>query len=119
VQKDCIHILQLCHVFNQKEAKDMTKTATLLHPTLSVHAQARSAQRAISKAQIQQVVAEGRVIHKQGLRFHYLPKCVRASGQKSLDGLVVVSSASDGVIVSCYRNKKAIHRIKQKSKYLK
>jgi hypothetical protein len=78
------------------------------------------AQRGLCQETIQLVLKYGRVIHKQGLKFFYITKRM-AQGDPELaqaTDLMVVVGRDFSTIVTCYRNPKAIKRVKRKPKRL-
>lgn len=72
----------------------MTRTTTQ-QPTLSQHSKIRLQQRGIHQKEVQTVLDFGRVIYKQGLKFHHLPKAIiRNKGLEvgaSLSSLIVIT----------------------------
>jgi hypothetical protein len=87
----------------------------------SRHSLKRLSQRGISKSIVQMVVANGNVIFKQGLKFYYVTKKqMKYFGpaiQKELNNLVVIMSL-DNTVITCYKNRNAVKRVKHKSKRL-
>lgn len=89
---------------------------------LSRHSKTRICQRGICPEAVLKVIAQGEIIHKQGLKFHFIPK------RKSMDwtpkdrdlvkDLIVITNLSRNEVVTCYKNPKAIHQIKKKPKRL-
>ncbi|WP_100629765.1 DUF4258 domain-containing protein [Algoriphagus formosus] len=90
--------------------------------TYSRHSKIRLQQRGIHQEEIQAVLRYGRVIHRQGMKFHYLPKSkskslgIQDPGQ--LSKLMVVTVNGTPLVVTCYKHESAIHRVKKKSKRL-
>ncbi|EIM72428.1 hypothetical protein A3SI_19775 [Nitritalea halalkaliphila LW7] len=86
----------------------------------SLHAQVRKQQRGIRASDIQTVVDWGKCIYKQGIRFFYLPKSlIRERGLSCSDGLsdlIVVLAGKDREMITCYKNPKALRRVKKKPK---
>jgi hypothetical protein len=88
---------------------------------LSNHCQLRIAQRGISVKAIKHVLTYGDIIYRQGLKFHYMPKskCKKLEIDKSLvKDLMVITNSNKTEIVTCYKNPKAVHQVKKKSKRL-
>lgn len=89
---------------------------------LSVHGRVRQQQRGIRLEDILSVLTYGKVIHKQGLKFHHLPKAVvRSKGlncDTGISNLIVITDGFQKEVVTCYKSTKALQRIKKKSKYL-
>jgi hypothetical protein len=87
----------------------------------SNHCKLRIAQRGISKEAIITVLDFGEIIHKQGLKFHYLPKakCKKLEIPENLvKDLMVITNSNKTEVVTCYKNPKAVHQVKKKSKRL-
>lgn len=89
---------------------------------LSHHGEIRKQQRGIKDEEIDTVLHWGRCIHKQGLRFHYLPKSTirdrSLAYDDSLSNLIVITDGKGIEIITCYKSDKGVHRIKKKSKRL-
>ena len=99
------------------------RTATQnLEIRFSLHGKARLSQRGIKEGAVLNVIQFGEIIHKQGLKFHYLPKSKgKALGQKDLEetrDLLVITNQSRTEVITCYKNPKAVHEVKKKSKRL-
>ncbi len=88
----------------------------------TAHSKKRASQRGIRNPWIEMVLKDGEVIHKQGLKFHYMTskslKYHNPALQERLKNLVVVASATDNAVITCYKNHDAISHIKHKSKRL-
>jgi len=86
------------------------------------HAHSRMSQRGISKDAIQACSRYGEVIHRQGLRFLYVPKrkldLLEPGLKDKVKDLVIVLDKEIDTLLTCYRNNKAPHRIKKKPKRL-
>jgi hypothetical protein len=97
-------------------------TTTIQQPKLSQHSKIRLQQRGIHQEEVQTVLHFGKVIHKQGLKFHYLPKAViRTKGldhDARLSSLIVITDRSGREVITCYKSDRGVHRIKKKSKRL-
>ena len=86
------------------------------------HAQNRCQQRAISAWDVDQVLNFGNAIHKQGMRFMFIPKkdirtFYQPDKQSSLEDLMILV-AQDGAIITAYRNNDAVKNVKRKTKRL-
>lgn len=88
----------------------------------SLHSKARLSQRGIKEEAVVKVIHYGEIIHKQGLKFHYLPKSKsKFLGKKELEDtrdLLVITNQNRTEIITCYKNPKAVHEVKKKSKRL-
>ena len=88
----------------------------------SSHAACRAARRNVRRDGVAYVLAYGRVYHRTGARFHFLgARDLPAEDRRDpwaarLVGTVVVV-ASDGEIITTYRNRRAPRRIARKLKY--
>lgn len=88
---------------------------------LSSHCTSRISQRGISDEAIRLVISHGDIIHKQGLKFHFLTKsrCNRLDLPVDLvRDLMVITNLDRTEVVTCYKNPNAIHEVKKKSKRL-
>jgi hypothetical protein len=90
---------------------------------LSIHAQKRCQQRAIPEWAITKVLQLGEVIYKQGLTFHYLTRrdildVIDPSMQERLFNLVVIRD-KNGEIITAYRHKEGVKKVKRKEKRLR
>ena len=88
----------------------------------SQHGMLRMHQRGIALSTVELVIRYGKVIHKQGLTFHYIPRAVQKSlsktEQEAVNNLVVITGSEGSCLVSCYKNEKALIRIRKKTKWL-
>ena len=88
----------------------------------SKHADIRVSQRGVSKRTIRTLVRNGDVIRKQGLRYYYMTNNELKYFDKELQGemrnLVVLMAGDSDTVITCYKNEKALKRIKLKSKRL-
>lgn len=88
----------------------------------SIHGKARLSQRGIKELAVLKVIQYGEIIYKQGLKFHYLPKSKsKVLGQKELEDtrdLLVITNQNRTEVITCYKNPKAVHEVKKKSKRL-
>ncbi len=86
------------------------------------HARRRGARRNIAPDAVDYVVAYGRMIQRTGVTFYFLgwrdipPDDRRASWATRLEGTIVLV-ASDGEIITVYRNRRGLHTIRRKMKY--
>lgn len=89
----------------------------------SKHGKVRLDQRGISQSAVQSVIQMGTTLHRQSLMFIYVPKTklktLGAKMQASVSNLIVVTNSDKTEVITCYKNEKAIHRIKKKSKRLR
>lgn len=88
---------------------------------MSSHCNSRISQRGISDEAVRVVVSYGDIIHKQGLKFHFLTKsrCNKLDIPVELvRDLMVITNLDRTEVVTCYKNPKAIHEVKKKSKRL-
>lgn len=88
---------------------------------LSSHCSSRISQRGISDEAIGLVISYGDIIHKQGLKFHFLTKSRCNKLDLPIDlvrDLMVITNLDRTEVVTCYKNPKAIHEVKKKSKRL-
>lgn len=89
---------------------------------MTQHGSIRKQQRGIKDIEIETVLSLGKIIHKQGLKFFYVPKSLILStdliSDLSLSRLIVVTDLNQTEIITCYKHEKAIHKIKKKSKRL-
>ncbi|RZS97152.1 DUF4258 domain-containing protein [Cecembia calidifontis] len=86
------------------------------------HARCRASQRGISIISVATVIQYGKVIHKQGLKFIFIPKTqmekFSPDEQKALQKLLVITDKQYKEVVTCYRSDKGLKRIRKKSKRL-
>ena len=86
------------------------------------HAKKRAGQRGTALSLVAHVLEVQRCIHRQGYRFYYLTeKDLRyhpPALQDRLRNLVVVMDAWKDVVVTLYKNRQALTRIKKKPKRL-
>lgn len=106
------------HIIHKKDYAYQTQHVQPNHLVHSFHSSKRADQRGVSDEVLRLVISYGKVIRKQGLEF-YLGTTKNFPGnidhrllEKSSDVVVVVSGSE---ILTCYRNSKAIKRIKKKS----
>jgi hypothetical protein len=101
----------------------MKSTITQFQPKPSYHGMIRMDQRGISKSAVQKVIDKGRIIHKQSLKFFYVPKSQTRDwspgDQDAVLDLVVITDLNVQEIITCYRNAEAVHQIKKKPKRLR
>ena len=93
-----------------------------INPTYSYHSTLRMSQRGISPEAIKACVHHGNVIHKQGMKFHFIPKkylrTLPVKLQEKVKDLVVVTDLKGQSVITCYRNSDAPHKVKKKPKRL-
>ena len=106
------------HILHKRDYAYQTQLVQPNHLMHSFHSSKRADQRGVSDEVLRIVISYGKVIRKQGLMF-YLGTTKSFPGyidhkliEKSCDVVVVVSGSE---IVTCYRNPKAIKKIKKKS----
>lgn len=86
------------------------------------HARRRGARRNVAPDAVDYVLAHGRMIQRTGVRFFFLgwrdiPPCDRrASWASRLEGSIVIV-ASDGAVITIYRNRRGLRTIARKMKY--
>lgn len=85
------------------------------------HSEQRANQRGVCDDVVKLVISYGKVIRKQGLQFHLgttknFPKNIDHKLVEKCRDVVVVADGYD--IITCYKNSKAIKRIKKKAKRL-
>lgn len=89
---------------------------------LSLHSRTRIHQRGICPNAVMKVVEQGEIIHKQGLKFHFIPKKIwrkwATKDRELVKDLVVITNLFRNEVVTCYKNPKAVHEIKKKPKRL-
>lgn len=88
---------------------------------LSSHCNSRISQRGISDDAVRLVISYGDIIHKQGLKFHFLTKSRCNKMDISIElvrNLMVITNLDRTEVVTCYKNPNAIHEVKKKSKRL-
>lgn len=96
----------------------------VLHPDIkfSLHGKTRLSQRGIKEETVLKVLQFGVIIHKQGLKFHFLPKSKRkVLGEiewEDTRDLLVITNQNRTEVITCYKNPKAVHEVKRKSKRL-
>jgi hypothetical protein len=90
----------------------------------SNHATQRASQRGVTRNIMRIMVEQGELIRKQGLKFYYMThntlRYFDLKTQNKLRNLVVlVKSKSYGdIVITCYKDEKAIKNIKHKQKHL-
>lgn len=111
---------------NQRDAAPCdtaTRPARGTRPmALTTHARARLARRNLAPDAMDYVLAHGRKIHRSGVIFFFLgrrdmpPGDRRASWAARLEGTIVLV-ATDGTVITVYRNRHGLHTILRKLKY--
>lgn len=94
----------------------------MIEETLAAHAQLRLAQRNLSPAQVEYVLDHGVEMHRTGITFYVLRERDIPSAHRRDDGYAklagtVVLIASDGTVITAYRQHNAPHRVSKKHKY--
>lgn len=92
---------------------------TLLKPApvaLSHHARTRLIQRGIKIADVEFTLRHGKRIYKQGLIFYIMIDKVALKRGESVKNLVVLAT-HEGCIVTVYKEKNALKKIKRASKH--
>ena len=100
--------------------EDIAEQVQLKH---SNHSRARAGQRALPMDLIQLALLYSISFFKQGLIFYVvknsdLPNSFSKRQKHELKNMVVSVSIKNNEIITCYKNKKAMHHIKKKSKRL-
>ena len=117
-----LHLSPVC-LHNHLKQTPMESTNSVLTPEPSNHGMIRMDQRGISKGAVQKVIDKGRVIHKQSLKYFFVPKSQTRDwtpgDQAMVMDLVVITDLYVREVVTCYRHPQAVHRIKKKSKRLR
>ena len=86
------------------------------------HARKRSARRNVAPNAVEYVLEYGRMVQRTGVTFFFLgrrdiPPCDRcASWASRLEGTIVIV-ASDGEVITLYRNRRGLRPIVRKMKY--
>ncbi|HEU4782049.1 MAG TPA: hypothetical protein VFS83_01785 [Ktedonobacterales bacterium] len=86
------------------------------------HARRRGARRNVAPDAVDYVLAHGRMIQRTGVMFYFLgwrdipPRDRRASWASRLEGSIVIV-ASDGAVITIYRNRRGLRTIARKAKY--
>lgn len=88
----------------------------------SRHSMLRLGQRGIKTGTVMTVIARGTAIHKQSLKFLFIPKKkmkgFTAKEQAALSKLIVVTNKEKTEVITCYKSEKAVHKIRKKPKRL-
>lgn len=96
-----------------------SKTLTI---RFSLHGSIRMEQRRIKPDMVSLVLSRGKVIHKQGLRFYFVPKAQskewKPSEIENVKDLIVITDRQGIELITCYRNPQAVKAIKKKTKWL-
>lgn len=86
------------------------------------HARKRGARRNVAPDAATYVVAHGRALHRTGVTFYFLgrrdiPRCDRSmSWAARLEGTIVIM-ATDGAVITVYRDRRGFRAIARKMKY--
>jgi hypothetical protein len=88
----------------------------------SSHAAVRMNQQRISRQEVELVIEHGTRVHNAGALFFFmgkrdLPETLSAADRERLEGLTVVSSPDKRIVITVYKNRRAIRDIKRKPKY--
>lgn len=90
---------------------------------ISRHGMIRIGQRGIKTGTVQTVVTYGTAIHKQSLKFLFIPKKkmeeFSAKEQAALSKIIVVTNKAKTEVITCYKSKDAIHKIRKKPKRIR
>ena len=89
-------------------------------PVHTRHSQIRAQQRCVTRQMIDDAVQYGQLIRKQGLRYYVVTEkslhYLHENNYKERLKNTVVIMTEDNVILTVYKNSKAIHHIKKKPK---
>lgn len=87
---------------------------------LTYHATTRLAQRNLTTTDVAYVLRYGQRLHRDGVVFYFLGKrdlpAAASFGARRLEGTTVVVDPQTLTIITVYRNRKALRRIKRKHK---
>ena len=102
--------------------EDKTKAMHWMQIKHTDHSQVRASQRGINSSKIAIVISYGQIFFKQGLVFYILSENdipdFLAKEKSHLKNTVVVTSGDSNQVITCYKSKNAIKKIKQKQKSL-
>jgi len=89
----------------------------------SNHSKSRAKQRGLTMETIKLAMLYSIAFFKQGMLFYVvknsdLPKSFIGKQRNELKNIVVVVSGNSGEIITCYKDKNAMHNIKKKGKIL-
>jgi hypothetical protein len=102
---------------NSKGNPGMLDTLLIPSPVaLSRHAKTRLIQRGIKLTDVEFTLRHGKRIYKQGLIFYIMIDKVASNRGESVKNLVVLAT-HDGCIVTVYKEKNALKKIKRALKY--
>jgi hypothetical protein len=87
------------------------------------HSKWRASQRGISDQDIQTALDSSQSFFKQGLVFHVvkdklIPEHLSPETKKRIQNLVIIITGKSDQILTCYKNRNSMHRIKRKSETL-
>jgi hypothetical protein len=91
-------------------------------PPYTRHARGRGARRNVEPDAVDYVLAHGRMIQRTGVTFYFLgrrdmPASDRGTSWAArLEGTIILQ-ASDGAVITLYRNRRGAHAIARKLKY--
>lgn len=87
----------------------------------TLHARLRMAQWNLRESEVLYAIRYGEKFHRHGILFHFLrEKDVAKKDPRlmsRLEGVTVLTSARSRTVITVYRNRKAINRIKRKVRY--
>ena len=107
-------------LYKSYSPKDMASFINLSH---TEHSKERSQQRCLPMDKIKVAMLYSTSFFKQGYIYHVvknsdLPESFDKRQKNELKNIVVIISGENNKIITCYRNKNAMHNIKKKSKRL-
>ena len=108
---------------DKEEYYSKEEIASLINIKHSNHSKTRVQQRALPIKKMKLAMLYSNVFFKQGLIYHvvknsYLPNNIDKKQKNELKNIVVIISGDSNEVITCYRNKNAMHQIKQKNKRL-
>ena len=107
-------------LYRHYNSEDIVNFINVEHST---HSMTRASQRGIDMDTIKLGMLYSNEFFKQGLIFYvvktsYLPDSLTKQQRLKLENLVIVIAGDSNQIITCYKNKNAMHLIKRKSKRL-
>lgn len=110
--------LEICFAIED----DKTKKMHWMQIKHTDHSQVRASQRGINSSRIAIVLSYGQIFFKQGMVFYILTENdipdFLTKEKSHLKNTVVVTSGDSNQVITCYKSKNAIRKIKQKPKSL-
>ena len=86
------------------------------------HSTKRASQLGINDNVISTIIKDGDTIHKQGLRFQYVQRdqldYYKTDFRDRLENVVVVLAGDSDTVITCYKNRDAVKKIRRKPKRL-